>query len=56
MFEGLNSILVILNEHLLHWLEALSLLGRLPEAVLVVRSLELSNYGWESSERVLGNW
>jgi hypothetical protein len=40
MFWNFDSILTFLHQHLLHWLETLSLLGRLHEAVHVLRSLE----------------
>ncbi len=40
-FVDYNSIVDFLHVHLLHWLEVLSLLERLPEAVHALRSLEL---------------
>jgi hypothetical protein len=41
MFMDWDSVLAFIHEHLLHWVEALSLLKRAPEAVRMLRSLEL---------------
>jgi hypothetical protein len=41
LFHDLRDISDFLYMHLLHWLEALSLLGRAPEAVHVLSALEL---------------
>jgi hypothetical protein len=44
-FEDHHEILAFLQKHLLHWLEALSLLEKLPEVVLVLGSLEQLTVG-----------
>ena len=40
--DNINQILQFLNEHFLHWLEVLSLLGEVSEGIRIIISLEVT--------------